>query len=207
MFTSINLLTPFSIGSIHSDKIPPMVAIHENKLVEPIGIYYVKSLNMVLLHVMTNVKGVEWEMGEILLELAKELDASDIISVEGVGTPVPNDEVNCFFFSNNDKARKKFASLKIEPLKEGIILGVTSTLLLMSERNLSCIFVETHSNLPDSKAAAKAVEVMDKYLGLKIDYKPLLKQAEKFESKIKNLMEQGNVATNEQMKKTLSYVG
>lgn len=203
----INELDAEPIGSIHSDQIPPMVAVHENKLVEPIGVYYVKKLNMVILHVMTNVKGIEWEVGEILQELCKELDASDVISIEGVGTPKPNDEVNAFFFANNDGARKKFKSINVDPLKEGIILGVTSTLLLQAERDLSCIFVETHSQLPDSKAAAKAVEVMDKYLDLKIDYKPLLKQAEKFEGKIKKLMEQGAVATEEQKKKQLSYVG
>ena len=203
----LNELKAEPIGSIHSDKIPPMAAIHDNKLVEPIGVYYIKQFNLVILHVMTNVKGVEWEVGEILIELAKELDAKDIVSIEGVGTPMPTEESNAFFYANNDRAKKKFESVKIEPLKEGIILGVTATLILQAQRDLACIFVETHSNLPDSKAAAKAVEVLDKYLGLKIDYKPLLKQAEKFEEKIKNLLEQGNVATEEQKKKTLSYVG
>jgi predicted ATP-grasp superfamily ATP-dependent carboligase len=72
---------------------------------------------------------------------------------------------------------------------------------------VSCIFVETHSSLPDSKAAAKAIEVLDKYLNLKIAYAPLLKQAEKFEAKVRGLMEKGVVAAEEQKKKTLSYVG
>jgi len=72
---------------------------------------------------------------------------------------------------------------------------------------LSCIFVETHSSLPDSKAAAKVIEVMDKYLGLKVNFKPLLDQAEKFEEKIKGLMEQSATVQDEEKKKKLSYVG
>ncbi|MFC1723165.1 proteasome assembly chaperone family protein [Nanoarchaeota archaeon] len=203
----LNELKAEVIGSITSEKLPPMVAIHDNKTVEPIGIYYVKKFNLVLLHVMTNVKGLEWEMSEALVDLAKQLEASDIISIEGVGTPVPEDEVHSFYFSNNPAGIKKFKDAKIPPLKEGIILGVTATLLLQAEQDLSSIFVETHSNLPDSKAAAKAVEVLDKYLGLSIDYKPLLKQAEKFEEKIKKMMQQQGVATEEQKKKQLSYVG
>ena len=185
-----------------------MVAIRENKIVQPIGVYYDDKNNLVFLHVMTNVKGMEWQIGELVLELAKQLDAKDIVAIEGVGTPVPTDTNNAYFYSNNDAGIKRFNSFKLDPLKEGIILGVTATLILQGEdRNMSSIFVETHSSLPDSKAAAKAIEVLDKYLGLKIAYEPLLEQAEKFEDKIKGLMEKGAVATEQQKKKTLSYVG
>ncbi|MFH1063692.1 MAG: PAC2 family protein [Candidatus Woesearchaeota archaeon] len=204
----INELGARLIGSIHAEKIPAMAAIHDNKVVQPIGIYYDPKHNLVILHVMTNVKGIEWDIGELVIELAKQLDAKDIISIEGVGTPIPGEKANAFFYANNDAGRKKFESYKIEPLKEGIILGVTSTLLLQGEEQpISCIFVETHSSLPDSKAAAKAIEVLDQYLNLKIAYAPLLKQAAKFEEKIKSLMEKSAIATDEQKKKVLNYVG
>jgi uncharacterized protein len=204
----INELKAKPIGSIHAAEIPPMVAIHDNKLVQPVGIYYDEKNNLVFLHVMTNVKGIEWEVGELVLELAKQLDAKDIVAIEGVGTPIPSDKNEAYYYSNNNSGKKNFESFKLSPLKEGIILGVTATLILQGDdRPISCIFVETHSSLPDSKAAAKAIEVLDKYLDLKIAYEPLMKQAEKFEDKIKNLMEKSSVATDEQKKKTLSYVG
>jgi len=204
----INELGAKPIGAIHAEDLPPMVAIHENKIVQPVGIYYDEKNNLVILHVMTNVKGIEWEVGDLVLELAKQLDAKDIVAIEGVGTPLPADEVSAYYYSTSDAGKKKFETFKLAPLKEGIILGVTATLILQGEdRPISCIFVETHSSLPDSKAAAKAIEVLDKYLGLKIQTAPLLKQAEKFEAKVKGLIEKGNVATEEQKKKTLSYVG
>jgi uncharacterized protein len=204
----INELKAKPIGSIHASDLPPMVAIHDNKVVQPVGIYYDEKNNLVILHVMTNVKGIEWEIGELVLELAKQLDAKDIVAIEGVGTPLPSEKAEAFYYSTNDIGKKKFDAFKLAPLKEGIILGVTATLVLQGEeRPISCIFVETHSSLPDSKAAAKAIEVLDKYLNLKIAYAPLLKQAEKFEEKVKGLMEKGAVATEEQKKKTLSYVG
>ena len=204
----INELKAELIGSIHAEDIPPMVAIHDNKVVQPVGIYYDKANNLVILHVMTNVKGIEWEIGELVLELAKQLDASDIVAIEGVGTPVPSEKIEAYYYATKEAGKKKFESFKLPPLKEGIILGVTATLILQADdRKMVCIFVETHSSLPDSKAAAKAIEVLDKYLDLKIDYKPLIKQAEKFEEKVRSLMEKGAVATEEQKKKTLSYVG
>jgi uncharacterized protein len=204
----INELGAKPIGSIHAEDIPPMVAIHENKLVQPVGIYYDKKNNLVILHVMTNVKGIEWQVGELVLELAKKLEAKDVVSIEGVGTPVPSNKVEAYYYSNTDKGKKQFEKAKIAPLKEGIILGVTATVILQGDDiPVSSIFVETHSSLPDSKAAARAIEVLDQYLELKIDYKPLIKQAEKFETKIKGLMEKSTVATEQQKKKTLSYVG
>ncbi len=205
----INELKAELIGSIHSEDIPPMVAIHESKLVQPVGIYYDKKNNLIILHVMTNVKGIEWQIGELVLELAKKVEAKEILSIEGVGTPIPSDKPTPYYFANSEQGKKKFSVSKINPLKEGIILGVTSTIILQADGDfdVSCIFVETHSSLPDSKAAAKAIEVMDKYLNLNIEYKPLLQQAQKFESKIKGLMEKSAMATDEQKKKTLSYVG
>ena len=78
--------------------------------------------------------------------------------------------------------------MKISPLKEGIIIGVTAALMLKDQTvNTTGIFVETHSNMPDSKSAAKIIEVLDGYLNLKVDFKPLLVAAEDFEKKLKEL--------------------
>ena len=87
-------------------------------------------------------------------------------------------------------------------------MGVTGALLLKGdEMPVNCLFAETPSNLPDSKAAAKIIEALDKYLGLKVDYKPLLKQAEGFENKLKNMLTQGAKSQEMSDAKKLSYVG
>ncbi|MBI4738286.1 proteasome assembly chaperone family protein [Candidatus Woesearchaeota archaeon] len=204
----INTLNAKKIGLIYTEEIQPMVAIHEGKMVSPIGIYHDEKTNLVILHIMTNVKGIEWEMGDFLLQLGQELKATELISIEGVGTPVPTEESKAYHYSNANDSHKKFLAAKIPLLQEGIILGVTATLLLQAKDfNVSCIFIETHSSLPDSKASAKAIEVLDKYLDLKIDYKPLLAEAEKFEKKIRSIMEQGEMAKVQAEKKNLSYVG
>lgn len=197
------------IGSIRIKEAPPMVAIHEGKLVRPMGIYYAKKDNLVILHVMTNVAGLEWDVSSEVLELAKQLGAKQIISIEGVGAPGVKDAPSAYYYSNTAELVKKFESAKIKKMKEGIVMGVTATLLLQVENDIpmSCVFAETPSNLPDSKAAAKIVEVLDKFLDIKVDYKPLLKQAESFEAKIKGFMKQTQAATAQQKKKQLSYVG
>jgi predicted ATP-grasp superfamily ATP-dependent carboligase len=78
---------------------------------------------------------------------------------------------------------------------------------MLRYKNTNCIFAAAHSQLPDSKAAAKIIEVLDKYLGLKVDYNPLLKQAAEFEDKIRTIIQQSNKTLKEADKKTMSYLG
>lgn len=193
------------IGRIESNHIMPMVAMHNSKLVEPLGIFYDSANNLLIFHAITNVLGLEWEIADKLESLAKELKAKEIISLEGVASN--SNESRSFYYASNAKSAELFKKIKLDPLKEGVIMGVTGALLLKVNSPLSAIFVETHSNLPDSRAAAKVIEVLDKYLSLKVDYKPLLEKAEQFENKLKTLMEQTNKAKEEKDKKELSYFG
>ena len=196
------------IGKILFNDMPAMVAIHENKIVEPLGIFYNPKYNLVILHAITAATHYEWEMSDIIAKLASDLSAKEIISLEGVGSGEESEGSRVFYHSNNDKNSKLFEKAGIEALKEGIIIGVTGAVLLRVEKTpVSCIFAETHSNLPDSKAAAKVIEALDKYLGMDIDYKPLLEQAQKFEEKLKTILQKSQEAQEISDKKKLSYFG
>jgi len=191
------------IGSIVSEDSMPIAIIHNSKVIEPFGIFYNKKYNLVILQALNPVQKLEWKVTHLLSKLAKELSAKEIVSLEGVASPVK--QQNVFYYSK--KNHKKFESINIQPLKDGIIMGVTASLLLKEKLPMSCIFVETHSQLPDSRGAAKLIEALDKYLGLDVDYKPLLKKAEEFEKKIKNIVEQSQQVSKEQDKKNLDYLG
>ena len=197
------------IGRLVDESIPPMVAIHENEVVEPLGIFYCKKYNIVLIHAVTAVQGLEWKITQAITDIADQLKAKEIISLEGIGSSTPSDEANNYYYSSDAKKAKKLESVGVKKLKEGIVMGTTGLLLLKAKKTMpvSIIFAETHSKLPDSKAAAKVIEVLDKYLSLKVNYKPLLKQAESFEDKLKDLVNKGEQMTREQEKKRLSYVG
>ena len=196
------------IGKILFNDMPAMVAIHENKIVEPLGIFHNQKHNIVILHAITTPTHYEWEMADIIGKLASDLNAEEIISLEGVGSGEESEGSKVFYYSNNDKNAKLFEKAGIESLKEGIIIGVTGAILLRIEKTpVSCLFAETHTNLPDSKASAKIIEALDKYLGMDIDYKPLLEQAEKFEEKLKTILQKSQEAQEISDKKKLSYFG
>ena len=196
------------IGKILFNDMPAMVAIHENKIVEPLGIFYNKEYNLVILHAITAATHYEWEMANTVSKLASDLQAKEIISLEGVGSAEESEGSRVFYYSSDDKNAKLFEKAGIGALKEGIIIGVTGAILLRVEKTpVSCLFAETHSNLPDSKASAKIVEALDKYLGMNIDYKPLLEQAQKFEEKLKTILQKSQEAQDISDKKKLSYFG
>ncbi len=196
------------IGKIIFDEMPATIAIHEGKVVEPLGIFYNKEYNIAILHAITASAGIEWKLSEIVADLVKQLKVKELVCLEGVGSNEETTASRVFFYSNNEKSKNKFGKIKVEQLKEGIIIGVTGAVLTRIENvPVSCIFAETHTNLPDSKAAAKIIEVLDKYLGLNIDYKPLLVQAEKFEEKLRGLLTESQKAQQISEKKKLSYVG
>ncbi|MBS3133900.1 proteasome assembly chaperone family protein [Candidatus Woesearchaeota archaeon] len=204
----IDHLNAKPIGKILTHEIMPIAAIHDSKIVEPLGLYYDSKNNIILIHAVTSINGLEWKISDIVHQMVIELNAKELISLEGVGIPnAQSDDVNVFYYSNVELNKKRFEKTNAKPLKEGIIMGVTGSVLLHTKMPMSCIFVETKSNMPDSRGAAKIIETLDKYLNLNVDYKPLLKKAEEFEAKLKKIMEQSKAATTEKEKKELNYLG
>ena len=169
------------IGRIESKKLMPLAAIHKEVVVEPLGIYYSSKENIVLVHALGNINGLEWDLADAVVELSKQLKAKEVISLEGVSSPdTQTKELKTYFYTT--RAKSKLPKLGFQPLKEGVIL-------------------------PDSRAAANIVQALDKYLGLKVDYQPLLKKADEFESKLKGLMEKTKTATDQKERKELDYFG
>ena len=195
------------IGKIESKEMLPIAAIHKEMIIEPLGIFYDKSHNIVLVHALGNITGLEWSLAEKLAELSKILKAKEIISLEGVSSPTMglNKELQSYVYSTSQN--KKLEKLGVQSLKEGVVVGVSGALLLKDKLPLTCIFSETKTGMPDSRAAANVIRVIDQYLGLKVDYKPLMKKADEFESKLKGLVTQAKEATDQKTKKELDYFG
>jgi len=187
------------VGEFYYDELPATVAIHKGKIVHPMGIFYNKKYDLLLLHAILDVKGFEWKIVSVIEELIKKTGVKEIISIEGVNSVVDEDKLFCY---NN----KEFEKLGAKPVNESIIMGVTGA-LMVRDFNISCIFAPTTSKVPDSRAAAKVIELLDSYIGFKLDTKPLLDQAELFENKLKNILQQTNQTISEAEKKQMSYFG
>ena len=194
------------IGIIEMDEVPAMIAIHQNKVIEPVSLHYNKKYNLVLVHAINIGKNTGWKLAEMIEELAKELSAKEVISLEGVGSPNPGSKV--FYYATYDGSLAKKLSGIASPLSEGIIVGVTGALLARSLKvPVVAFFAEAQSGLPDSKAAAEIIKALDAYTGLQVDPKPLLQQAKEFEQKLKGILEKSGKAEELQEEKRESYFG
>jgi uncharacterized protein len=189
------------IGEFEYNEFSPIVAIHKGEVVNPMAVWHVPGKNLVIFHTILNVKGFEWEIANEINAAAKKMGAKQIIGLEGVATDDQNAEIKAYYYGD-----KKLEKAGAEPVKESIIMGVSGALMLRNPK-VSCLFTTVHSQLPDSKAAAKMIEILDKYLGLDVDYNPLLKQAQLFEEKIKTILQQSSKAVKDSDKKTMSYLG
>ncbi len=187
------------IGEFVYDDLSPTVAIHDGELIHPMSIYYDEDHDLVILHTSLNVQGLEWEVAECIDELAEELDAREVISVEGV----PTDSEDTQAFTYEHEGLKDSGA---EPLEESIIMGVTAALMLRTDK-ATPLFSGAHSQLPDGEAAAEVIEVLKEYLDLDIDPEPLIKKAEEFENNLKEMMQQSQEAQKEADKRRLSYLG
>jgi uncharacterized protein len=201
-------LDTVKIDRIVLEEFPPIIAIHDTKAIEPVSIYYNKKYNLIFVHGITNIHKVEWKICNRILELAKSVKAKEIICVEGVGSTGAAEETEgkAYYFANESHSSQKLKNLGIEPIREGYITGIIPALLLKAQVGVTCIFAQVHSEFPDSKAAAKIIETLDKYIGMDVDYKPLLDMAKKFEEKIRTLLAKQTAALPDD-KKSLSYVG
>ncbi len=199
-----------TIGKMWCPELAPIAIVHGKRIIQPIEILYNDKLNLVVMEALAGVSGFEWEVADSILELYKKLNAKEIISIEGIGIQEETEEPGTFYYSNDEIRGRMLQQIGCSPVKEGVILGVSGALLvkLSKEIKSSFVFAGTHSNLPDNKAAAKIVEVLDKYLNLNIDYKPLLKKAGEMEEKIRDILAQSKQAMElKKVKDSTEYIG
>ncbi len=202
------------IGKYWFEETPATIAIHESKIINPVTIYYNKKYNIIVVHSITAVQGLEWKAADLIIDIAKQTNAKEIIGLEGVGSAKEAqgqddhpEEHRIFFYTNNPANAEKVRKTGAEELKESIIMGITAAILLKTNIKTTVLFAQVHSNLPDSKAAAKLIEVLDKYMKLKVDYRPLIKMAEQLEGKLKKLISESQELTKQQKAKQLDYMG
>ena len=207
----LNHLNAKSIGYLYSPEVPPIAIIHGKETRRLLEIFHSPKENLVFIHAISGVNGLEWDVAKSIIDLAKLLNAKEIISLEGVTSPDNAETSRIFIRSNDNKTQKEFLKLGAENLQEGAVTGVTGALMLSGDHvNSTFLFAETHSRMPDSRASAEIIRMLDLYLNLKIDPKPLVKQAEEFENKIKEMIKLGSESQKEHEKddiQRINYLG
>jgi uncharacterized protein len=132
-------------------------------------------------------------MSEAILNWCKGKNTNMIVALEGANVPLlPDQEPKVYGVGTTDKAKNLIKKHDIEPLNEGMVGGVSGTLLYEGEasgKNVLCLMAEANIQLPGAMGAAKLVEIISRMLPeLKIDPKPLFEEAKEMEEQIKTAL-------------------
>jgi len=197
-----------AIGHIESDLFPPVMVIHDGKLMNPFRIYSAEdcSVVVVLSEIALPPKAV-YPLTTALAEWFHKINVKQpVISIKGL--PVKNrmdiDTPEVFAVGNNEAAMKELKDKQVDILEEGFIAGTYAIMLReCSKRKISAIslLAQCYPVYPDPGAAASAIESIVKFSSkLAIDIGELLENADEIKLKARDLMQQTTLSASEMQK-------
>jgi len=200
----IDTLKLDEIGTIVSKDFMPATVIHNGKPSPPVRIYAGKKkcgpdgtceqISVIISEFMPPYNIIK-PLADRILDWSNKKGCKAIVALEGThAIGGKKKEMKIYGVCSNPPMKKLLKEYKIKETQEGMITGVNGVILyesVLTKQNAICLLAEAHSDYPDSRAAANLIEKLDIMLPeIKIDPKPLYKEAEKIEEQIKRFMEQ-----------------
>jgi len=199
----IDTLKLKEVGTIVSKEFMPATIIHNGKPSPPVRIYAgekqcgpdgkCEQIAVIISEFMPPYNIIK-PLADKILTWAEEKGCQAIVSLEGTHAVGDKKDFQIYGVSTSTSMNKLLTKYKIEETKEGMITGVNGVLLYagaLKKRDVLCLLSEAHASFPDSRAAGNLLEKLDVMLpGIKIDPKPLYKEAQEIEKKIRQFMEQ-----------------
>ena len=199
------------IGMVHSPDFLPVTIIHNGKPSPPVRLYASKKkcgpdgsceqIAVVLSEFAPPPKTIR-DLADALLLWAKAKHCKIILTLEGMQIQKKNDnyESKIFGVGSTPGIKQILKKNGVTPTDEGIIVGLSGVLLLggtVQKQDIICMLAETQTAYPDSRAAARLLEKIDKFLPLiKIEAEPLYKEAEEIEKKITDYIQTSKTASS-----------
>jgi uncharacterized protein len=193
------------IGAIVSNKFMPTTVIHDKYPSPPVRIYAGKKkcgptdgcdqIAVIMSEFMPPYESIG-PLVDAILDWGKKKKCRVITTFEGSHGKKDEDieEGEVYGIGSTPYMQEMLEKFNINQMEEGMITGVTGVLLYkaaLEEQNAMCLLSKAQTQYPDSRAAAKLIQILDVMLpGIKLDPQPLYEEAERIEKKIKKFMEQ-----------------
>ena len=191
------------VGAIISKDFMPATIIHNGKPSPPVRIYAgdkecgpdgkCEQIAVIISEFMPPYNVIK-PLADKILEWADKKGCQFIVSLEGTHAIGDKKDFKVYGISSNEAMKQLLKKYKIEETLEGMITGVNGVMLyegVLKKRNVLCLLSEANDSFPDSRAAGNLLEKLDVMLPIiKIDPKPLYKEAKEIEKKIRQFIEQ-----------------
>jgi len=193
------------IGTVTSNFFMPATIIHKSIPSPPVRIYAgnkicekkgeCEQIAIIISEFMPPYTIIK-PLADKILDWAQKKGCKTIVSLEGTHTigKAENKKLKVYGVGSNNEMKNLLKKYEINETQEGMIAGVTGVLLyegVLKKRDVICLLAEANPAYPDSRAAGNLLEVLDKMTPIiKIDPKPLYREAEEIEKNIRMFMEQ-----------------
>jgi uncharacterized protein len=189
----IQSLSLKEIGYFESKLLPPVIVIHKGEPKRPVRIF--GNENLVAITSETPLDSASmYPLAESIINWAKEKNVELLISVSGLATQnrmeIKSPKVYGVTTLDNKEQILNNAGMQI--LKEGFMVGPNALILkecMTNNLQNMVLLAQSHYQYPDPGAAAAAINSLNKLLGVDVDIKKLLTQAEEIRLKTRELMQ------------------
>ncbi|GAG77730.1 unnamed protein product [marine sediment metagenome] len=177
----IDALDLKQIGALNSPQFPTLSVVHTGEPLSPVRIYAgVLETGGKIAVFVSEFKPKSHLINSIsntVMEWICEKGCNLLISPEGIVVEREEDKfseeeniANAYAIGSTEKARTMLREKEIAEFKNGIIAGVSGVLLNMGKQagfDVIAILAEAHPDIPDAGAAASALNVIAKIIGVK----------------------------------------
>ena len=190
----VNNLDFIRVGYVYDEELPPVAVLNKGEILHPIRIYACKKSKIMLLTSELPMGiNLSKKIASEISEWAKKNKIKQIISLEGMASLKKQSKPSVYYVTNSNVLAKKVESFGGIKLMDGFILGVSGELILECIDDnvpILSLMAESYTNIPDGFAAAELLTYVSNLVGIKINTKPLVSEAEIFERKIKDIISQ-----------------
>ncbi len=197
----ITTLSMDQVVAMESEEFPALSMVYAAKPKFPVRMYAeAKSKLAVFISEVPLALRAHRMVARALLDWTKAKHARQIVSLEGLPLPeaATREAVRVWAVGSTDSARKAIGDAGLGLLETGLIAGVSGVLLNEGRKrdfDVITLLSEAHPDYPDARAAARAIEVIDKLLlHTELDARPLYEEAERIEMQLKSIHHQTEVA-------------
>lgn len=193
------------IGSVTSKYFPPLAMMSKGVINVPVRLYEKDKLAVIVADIPIHPM-ICYEVSNGLMDWLTPFGIREVVTIAGIVTN--ETEKRVFGVATTDEALPRIQENTVV-LPVGSISGIASSIMTECKlRNIPAygLLGET-INAPDPRAAAAAIQVLNKMFDLSLDIAPLLEQAEEIESTMHKLAEQVQTAEASPRKENLPMYG
>ncbi len=181
------------VGGIDSDRyFPPVVVVHQGVPRLPLRMFALGN-TLVLVSETAMAPAAIYPLSYAIVEYAKKRGIDYIVSLLGMGVPnrLELEKPRVYWLANTDPASRLGEKLEVQRFEEGFLVGPYAAILKEASRrrvNNLVILAEAFLDFPDPEAAAQVLQGLSKIVGVEINVKALLDEAELIRIKTRELM-------------------